>query len=160
MKHKQLMIEFAVILGAFVLYGIIKNSNIFKVDIGGWMALMGISWIVGTIFFTLAFSPIDHSIRAIVLGLLLLVLGAILHNPTPSPYVSYNEKNGIHASSKWELTITYKNNGLSENSKFDFTGTFDESEIALREIVNEWNRTHPSNPVIKSDKTPYDFPAL
>jgi len=149
---KQLLIELSVLIGAFVLYGIIHDTKIFEVDIGGWMALIGVSWIAGTIFFTLAFSPIQHSLSAICLGCFLLLVGTVLHEPNPTNSLSYEERNGHSSSSEWLLIIKYKQYGLQNQAQYEFTGTIQEAEAALDIVAEQWNQENPDKPSMGRSK--------
>ncbi len=157
-NEKQLFFELGAVIGAYIIYGIFINHGIFDLDMGAWMILVGIGWAITTFFFTFPFAPICYSFTAMFLSFMIIVFGAILYEPIEKVYIPYGEKNGTAPNCQWNLRITYKEYDLNKESKFTFTGTFNEANIALNEIINEWNEKNPSNPVINSRAILCDFP--
>ena len=158
-KTKQLLLEIGLIIVGFIIFGIIEDRSLFSIDLGGWMILVGGAWFIGTLFSTFIYSPIQYSITVMITCIFLIFFGGVIHDPGPPNGVPYEVRNGTSPSSTWDLSITYRKDGLRYESRYSFTGTVDDSSIALQEVISRWNQENPSMPVVGSRKVLLSFPS-
>jgi len=148
---KRLFIEFLIMIIILICYGIFSNPHIFSVDIGGWMAIIGIGWIIGTLFLSLPFTPIDQSIKACLCGLILIIIGMITHQPSPKPSFTHDQI-GSHPQSEWQIKVFYNQYNLRQQQIYNFTGTSEEANSAIGCAREQWNEENPQNPAIDAYK--------
>jgi len=145
---RKLALEVIVLTALIAVFGIIFKQNPFNAP-STFLTILAVTLFAGTIL-SLPSSSVEHSAKAIGLSLIIAVLAIATEMIYPSPDApSYSEDEmGNNSQAQWQFQLFYQEYGLRSSSIFTFSGTTEESKIALQGTIDKWNLKHPKSPII------------
>lgn len=147
-NHQKLALNVLVVTILLAIFGIIFNKNPFEA-LSTYLMLLGVVLIASTVV-TLPFYSGEYSVNIFSFSISILILAVIAQMiwPAPEPPTYTEDQMGNHPQAQWQFELFYKEYGLRQSTIFSFTGTTEESEIALKGTIAKWNREHPSLPIV------------
>jgi len=152
--QQKITLDIIAITGLLAFFGYIFGKNPFA-SLAIFLLLLGVTWIGGSII-SLPMRPIEHSLTSIIFAFACIVFAFILLCIFPKQGLetkNYSEDEmGQYQNSEWVLRIYYQKHGLTSSEQIEYTGSTEQSENAMKVIVNHWNSEHPEMPVTKSER--------